>query len=161
MKLQAVEKWWLRIGVSMLFLFFVVAVVDAFVMGNATPHGMKMVDPQKVSTTPPFDKPGIISSKGNKYKVAIVAYTFGFRPANLTIPEGAEVEFQIATSDVVHGYQIPGKTNVNAMVIPGFVTTVKQTFSKPGRYLVLCNEYCGMGHQHMTMHIDVKKKGSR
>jgi cytochrome c oxidase subunit 2 len=35
------------------------------------------------------------------------------------------------------------------MIVPGEVTHVTYTFSRPGEYLVLCHEYCGLGHQQM------------
>ncbi len=41
------------------------------------------------------------------------------------------------------------------MVTPGWVSTVAHTFKKPGKYLLVCNEYCGAGHQLMAGEIVV------
>lgn len=54
-----------------------------------------------------------------------------------------------------NGFQV-ANTNLNAMVMPGHVTKITQKFDKPGKYLVLCNEYCGAGHQVMSTTITVK-----
>lgn len=161
-RLHKAERWFLRVGVFTLICFFAVIVIDvATSASHGVPGGMRMVDPAEVTNTPPFDKPGIKHIKGNQYEAVIVAYTFGFLPQKMSVPEGANVRFVVTSMDVVHGFTIPGKTNVNFMVLPGHVTEASQVFHKAGRYLVLCNEYCGTGHQYMTTHILVTRKGSK
>lgn len=81
--------------------------------------------------------------------------TFGFTPSNIEVPAGANVTFTMTSKDVVHGFQVVG-TNLNAMVMPGYIQKITQKFDKPGEYLVLCNEYCGIGHQMMSTTITVK-----
>jgi cytochrome c oxidase subunit 2 len=80
---------------------------------------------------------------------------FGFTPNNIEIPAGAKVTFVLTSKDVVHGFEVAG-TNINAMVMPGHIQKITQKFDKPGNYLVLCNEYCGAGHQLMSTTITVK-----
>lgn len=154
-ELTKLESWWLQFGLVMLVVFFSVVVTDAALTIRGTPVGMNMIDPVKVRTTTPFDHPGIYQRDGKNIDVAIIASAFQFQPAEITVPVGSTVHFHLASTDVVHGFLIPGKTNVNAMVLPGHVTEVSQRFSKAGRYLVLCDEYCGTEHQHMQMHIVV------
>ena len=36
------------------------------------------------------------------------------------------------------------------MLIPGQVTRTVYTFREPGEYLLLCHEYCGLGHHVMS-----------
>jgi cytochrome c oxidase subunit 2 len=55
----------------------------------------------------------------------------------------------LATPDVTHGMQIVG-TNVNLMAVPGAVNFARVKFTRPGDYLVVCNEYCGISHQNMA-----------
>jgi cytochrome c oxidase subunit 2 len=38
---------------------------------------------------------------------------------------------------------------VNLTVAPGYVSEATATFREPGEYLVVCNEYCGLGHHNM------------
>jgi cytochrome c oxidase subunit 2 len=40
-------------------------------------------------------------------------------------------------------------TNVNAMVVPGYVTQLTAVFPTPGDYLLVCHEFCGAGHHAM------------
>ena len=49
---------------------------------------------------------------------------------------------------MVHGFEIVG-TNANTMVIPGYVAQFTTRFTTPGEYLIVCHEYCGLGHHAM------------
>ena len=58
------------------------------------------------------------------------------------------------TKDVIHGFEVAG-TNVNMMLEPGYISENVYNFNKTGEFLVLCNEYCGVGHHMMTSKIEV------
>jgi len=156
MHLHRLEKIWLVFGISMLVVFLCVIGVAAFALGMQPPSGHShSIDPQKVNETPPFDNPRLEQIGENEYNAYMVAYVFGYSPAKMEIPLGATVHFQITSSDVVHGFEIPG-TNVNLMVVPGEVNHYTHTFTEPGEFLLLCNEYCGAGHEYMATTITVK-----
>ncbi|MEH7388103.1 cytochrome B5, partial [Bacillus sp. JJ1521] len=36
-----------------------------------------------------------------------------------------------------------------------YISSYTQTFSKTGEFLVLCNEYCGVGHHLMMAKVEV------
>jgi cytochrome c oxidase subunit 2 len=122
-------------------------------MSTEMQHGK--VDPAKLQTTAPFDKPGLKQIGDNEYEAVMIAYAFGYNPDPLNVPLGAKVHFIVTSSDVVHGFEMPG-TNVNFMVVPGEVTELTYTFNKRGEFLVLCNEYCGTGHDMMKTTINVQ-----
>jgi len=46
------------------------------------------------------------------------------------VPADTPVKFRLTSADVVHGFLLPD-TNVNTMVVPGFVSEVRTTFSTP------------------------------
>lgn len=161
-RLSTLEAWWLRIGIVMLIGFFATVGIDAFVQGAGNSHGMHIIDPQKVTKTPPFDKPGVYRTAEGTWEAVVVAYAFGFLPnTDLVVPAHTPIHFKVASLDVVHGFQIPGRSNVNLEVLPGHISEKTQTFDTPGRYLVLCHEYCGSGHHFMTSHIRVLKPGEQ
>jgi cytochrome c oxidase subunit 2 len=54
----------------------------------------------------------------------------------------------MVSPDVIHGILVTG-TNVNTMVVPGYVSQVHTTFTKAGDLLMPCHEFCGMGHSQM------------
>lgn len=149
------EKVWLIVSFGVILLFMLATGYQAFVSGMAPPGGMEVIDPQKVHETAPFDQPGITQIGDGEYEVVMIAQLFSFDPGNIEIPAGATVHFKITSPDVIHGFQITG-TNANGMVMPGHVLNMTQTFNEPGEYLVLCNEYCGAGHQFMSTTITVR-----
>ena len=133
MKMHRYEKIWLFLAASMLVIAVAYSGVQTFALGQGPPSGVGMIDPEKVEETAPFDNPGISKIGDNEYEVVMILRAFSFEP----------------------GFQVIG-TNLNAMIMPGHIQEAKQKFKKPGEYLVLCNEYCGVGHQAMSMKIIVK-----
>ncbi|GAB3060344.1 cytochrome c oxidase subunit II [Virgibacillus ainsalahensis] len=155
MKMHRFEEIWLVLGVGILVLSMFVTGYQTFAQGMGPPSDTDTIDPQKVDETAPFDNPGVFEVGDNEYDVVMTLQAFTFTPNEIEVPAGAEVTFKMTSKDVVHGFQIAG-TNVNAMVMPGHIQTITQTFEEPGEYLVLCNEYCGVGHQMMSTTITVK-----
>jgi len=149
------ERIWLMIGIATLAIFLVLFGIMAFGMGLQPPGHMMQIEPKAVTATPPFDHPGITQIGDNEYEANIVAQVFMFNPGDITLPVGAKVHFKVTTPDVVHGLYITD-TNVNMMAVPGHITEFTYTFRKPGEYLVLCHEYCGIGHQLMMGQIHVQ-----
>ena len=155
MKIPRAEEIWLIVGVAIIVLSMAITGYQAFAQGFAPPSGMETIDPQKVDETAPFDEPGVYEIGENEYEVVMTLQAFSFDPGDIEIPAGATVHFTMTSKDVIHGIQIPG-TNMNAMVTPGHIQRITETFDEPGEYLVICNEYCGAGHQLMATTITVK-----
>ena len=155
MKLPRAEEIWLVVGISIIVLSMIVTGYQAFAQGFAPPSGMETINPQKVDETAPFDEPGVYQIGENEYEVVMTLQAFGFDPGDFEIPAGSTVHFTMTSKDVIHGIQIPG-TNMNAMVTPGHIQRITETFDEAGEYLVICNEYCGVGHQLMSTTITVK-----
>jgi cytochrome c oxidase subunit 2 len=149
------EKRWLQAGVALLLLFLAAITTAALADGIIPPSHVQSIDPTRVSSTPPFDHPGLHKIGPNDYEVYTVAHIFAFDPAKISVPVGARVTFYVTSADVEHGFSIPD-TGVNTMVTPGWVSEVSHTFKKAGTYLLVCNEYCGSGHQLMAGSVEVK-----
>lgn len=155
MHVHKLEKIWLVFGITMLAVFLIVLGVATFSYGMAPPSHSHAIDPERIDQTPPFDQPGLKQVGENEYEAAMIAYAFGYKPNDLVVPVGATVHFKVTTPDVIHGFAIPN-TTVNVMVVPGHVSQISYTFDEPGEYLVLCNEYCGGGHEFMKTVITVQ-----
>ncbi|MFC7371345.1 cytochrome c oxidase subunit II [Fictibacillus iocasae] len=154
MHIHKYEKLWLWFGAVCLVAFLSIVGVSAYAMGSHPPSHMETLDPKTATATAPFDKPGLFKKGNKEYEAVMLAQAFTFTPQKLQVPAGSTVTFKVTSTDVVHGFQIPA-TNVNMMITPGYVSTIKQTFTKPGKYLILCNEYCGAGHQVMAVTLEV------
>ncbi|MEH6941612.1 cytochrome c oxidase subunit II [Bacillus sp. JJ722] len=156
MNMHKYEKIWLIFGVTALLVFLSVLGVSAFYMGNQPPSCLVTIDPEKVDTTKPFNKPGLnkVEGKDWDYELVFVASAFSYNPTKVEIPKGAKVKVIATTKDVIHGFEVAG-TNINMMLEPGYVSEHIATFNKTGEFLVLCNEYCGTGHHMMNSRIEV------
>ncbi|XKH49883.1 cytochrome c oxidase subunit II [Chryseomicrobium palamuruense] len=155
MHLHKYEKIWLVFGITCLAVFLTVVGVSAFTDNHHTPAGgIEHIDPEKVRETAPFDNPGVTQLDDDTYQVSIIAMAFGYEGPELKVPVGKEIIFKVTSTDVVHSFTIDD-TKVNMMVVPGQVTTKSYTFDKPGKYLIICNEYCGAGHHFMFTEIEV------
>ncbi|WP_335869112.1 cytochrome c oxidase subunit II [Bacillus sp. 2205SS5-2] len=155
MNMHMDEKIWLTISFGMIMIFMVITGYQAVALEMGPPSHKETIDPQKVDETAPFDQPGVKKIGENEYEVVMTMQIFSFTPMDIEVPAGATVHFTLTSKDVVHGFQVAG-TNINAMIMPGHIQTITQTFDEPGDYLVLCNEYCGVGHQAMSTTISVK-----
>lgn len=155
MHIHRYERIWLTAGVAMLAFFIAVVATAAVVDGFVPPSRVQTIDPTKVSQTPPFDHPGLRKTGDKTYEAYYVAQIFSFTPGTITVPAGSRITFYVTSSDVEHGFSIP-LTGVNTMVTPGWVSAVSHTFAKPGEYLLVCNEYCGGGHQVMAGKVEVR-----
>ena len=139
----------------MLVAFLATITTAAVVDGFVPPSHIQSIDPTKVSETPPFDKPGLRKISTGSYELYYVAHVFSFSPQHVEVPLGAHVTFYITSADVEHGFSVP-ETSINTMVTPGWVSSLSYTFRKPGKFLLVCNEYCGADHQLMAGDIEVK-----
>jgi cytochrome c oxidase subunit 2 len=155
MHIHKAERLWLACGVAMLAVFMGVITTAAVVDGLVPPSHIQTIDPTRVAQTPPFDRPGLRKIADGVYEAYYVARVFAFVPAQIAVPRGARVTFYVTSGDVEHGFSIP-ETGVNVMVTPGWVSTVAHTFNDPGTFLLVCNEYCGSGHQLMAAKVVVK-----
>jgi cytochrome c oxidase subunit II len=153
--MHSAEKIWLVLSFGMIIGFMLITGYQTFALEMGPPSYGERIDPQKVDETAPFDAPGIKQIGENEYEVVMTLQIFSFTPNQIEVPAGSTVHFTLTSKDVVHGFQV-ANTNLNAMVVPGYIQKISQIFDQPGEYLVLCNEYCGAGHQMMATTITVK-----
>lgn len=139
----------------MLIVFLAALAVAAFADGINTPSGRQTIDPARISQTPPFDHPGLRRLRDGTYEAYYVARVFSFEPSDLAVPANVPIRFYVTSADVMHGFYVPG-TDLNMMAEPGWVNSELHIFRKKGTYLLICHEYCGIGHQNMFAKIEVR-----
>lgn len=150
------EKMWIGLSIVLLALmggaaaFNVLHAVLPVVRSSTTQH----LDLGQLARTP-FGKPGLKRLGFKTFEVYITAQAFAFTPNEIRLKAGDALELHVTSKDVIHGLQILN-TSINIEVIPGEVATVTHTFKKPGVYLMVCNEYCGIGHHVMMARIVVE-----
>jgi cytochrome c oxidase subunit 2 len=155
MHIHRSERAWLWFGVATLVIFLGLIAFAAIADGIQPPSHIQTIDPTRVAQTPPFDHPGVRSIGDHAVEAYIIAHYPAFSPSTISVPVGTEVTFYVTSPDVVHGFFVEG-TDVNMMVVPGWVSSESHRFTTPGTYLLLCNEYCGVDHHYMYGSIEVK-----
>jgi cytochrome c oxidase subunit 2 len=83
----------------------------------------------------------------------MLAFRFGWTP-ELVLQEDTKYTIWISSADVLHGFSIVGQ-NLNLQIAPRLGFGANLTPDAPGRYRIICNEYCGLGHQDMTSFLNV------
>ena len=148
------EKIWMWAAGVLIVAFL--ATIAVGVAGSALqpPSHVETIDPTKIWNDPRFVRRGVTLDEHGA-TVVVVGMMFAFMPAEIRVPAGRRVTFRVTSADVTHGFQIVG-TNGNTMIVPGYVSQFTTVFREPGEYLIVCNEYCGLGHHLMSAKLIVE-----
>ena len=55
----------------------------------------------------------------------------------------------VSSTDLQHGFSLQ-PLNMNFQILPGYDHVLTLTPTTTGRFSIICNEFCGAGHQTMT-----------
>jgi cytochrome c oxidase subunit 2 len=82
--------------------------------------------------------------------VEITARRFEFSPAEVVLRKDEAVTLRLRSLDVTHGFFQRG-LGIDLEIEPGKVTEVTITPRSAGRYVTICDHFCGSGHGNMKM----------
>lgn len=86
-----------------------------------------------------------------------IGQQYSFTPQCVVVPSDTPITFRATSADVVHGLLITG-TNINTMLVPGYVSDLPIRFKALGDHVMPCQEFCGIGHQGMWGKVRVVDK---
>lgn len=85
--------------------------------------------------------------------VYVVGQRFIWDGLPVVLEAGKEYDFHLSSYDVQHGFSVRPEESlskqINLQVFPGSEWVVPMSFDEPGTYHVICNEFCGNGHNSM------------
>jgi cytochrome c oxidase subunit 2 len=87
--------------------------------------------------------------------VEIVAKRFQFTPSEVTLKKDEPVILRLRSEDVTHGFYMK-KLGIDATIAPGQTTDVPLTPHEAGRFVTICDHFCGAGHGNMKMTLKVE-----
>jgi cytochrome c oxidase subunit 2 len=153
------EKRWVMVMIAMLTVMMAVLVVTTATGALHPPSNVEIVDPQTLHLAGEFVESNLGSAvePDGSVIVRIIGEQYIFVPACVVVPAQTPVKFRLTSADVVHGFLLPD-TNVNTMVVPGFVAELRTSFARPGDYVMPCHEFCGLGHHGMWTQVRVVGK---
>jgi cytochrome c oxidase subunit II len=144
------ENRWLAVVLAILTVMMAIIVVTGITHALHPPSNVETIDPTTLHLGGEFAESnlGTAAEPDGSVTVRMIGEQYSFVPQCAQVPVDTPVKFRITSTDVIHGFLLPA-TNVNTMVVPGFVAEVRTTFSRPGIYQMPCNEFCGYGHHGM------------
>ena len=157
------ERWILRTELLWAFgvgVFIAAALsmilITALTINVNPPSNVERIDPKTLHLSGEFAEHNLGTLVGSDGRVTVraIATQFMFVPRCIAVPTKRPVTLRFATPDVIHGLLITG-TNVNTMVVPGFVAQVHAQFTRADELLMPCHEYCGLGHSEMWATVQV------
>lgn len=155
MRIDLYERIWMWGAVVLIVIFVSALLYSAGAQAVRPPSHVETIDPAKIFTDSDFSRFGVTVTEDGEIEVRIVALMFVFLPNEIRVPHGRPIKFRLTSSDVIHGFQIVS-TNANSTVIPGYVSQFRITFPEAGEYLIVCNEFCGLGHHVMQAKLIVE-----
>jgi cytochrome c oxidase subunit 2 len=172
MHVDPLEKVWVWVTGLLTVIMLGSIFYTAFTLGVHPPSNVETIDSTRLHLTEEFaeDNLGVKKNADGSVRVTLVATRYGFYPQHVEVPADTDVTFRFATPDVLHGLHIPG-TNVDTMVIPGYVSEVNTRLDydsvaqvarmegEKAHVPLYCNEYCGLGHHSMWSRVTVVPKG--
>lgn len=151
----AERRWAWLVGAIVVSLL---AMMAYMVLHWATmpPQRMETIDPGTLHLAGEFteDNLGSALEADGSVTVRVLANQYAFTPACVLVPSDTPVTIRATSADVVHGFSV-SNTNVNMMLVPGYIANVKARFSTPADLLMPCHEFCGIGHADMWAHVKV------
>ncbi|CAI50238.1 cox-type terminal oxidase subunit II [Natronomonas pharaonis DSM 2160] len=85
--------------------------------------------------------------------VYIAGRRFDWDGLPVVLEAGREYDIHLGAYDVQHGFSVrPEETlskQINLQIFPDHEWVIPMTFEEPGTYQVICNEFCGRGHNGM------------
>jgi len=158
---DSLERKW--IWISLFLAFFMAGMLGFYAVASNLhpPSNVETIDSSRLHLTEEFaeDKLGVKTNADGSLTVTLVAARYGFYPPVIEVPADTPVTFRIASADVLHGVHVPF-TNMTTMIVPGYISEVRTSFPRTGKFSLLCNEYCGLGHDAMWSRLVVVPKSA-
>lgn len=152
------ENRWFLIMAGMLAALMAIIVLTSITHALHPPSNVEPIDPVTLQLHGEFVESNLGTAlEVDGVTVRLIAQQYSFVPDCIKVPVDTPVKFRLTSADVIHGF-ILGDTNVNTMVVPGYVSEVRTSFAIPGEYHMPCHEFCGLGHQGMWARVVVVSK---
>lgn len=159
MHINGTERKWFVLSFAMAFAMMGILAAYAINKNIHPPSNVETIDSTTLHLSEEFneDNLGIKRLDDGSLRVTMVAARYGFFPHNMKVPVDTPITFRLASADVLHGVHT-AFTNMNTMVVPGYISELTTTFPNTGTFPMFCNEYCGLGHDYMWSRLNVVSK---
>lgn len=154
----AESRWAILVGAIIAFLVGMVVYMSVH-WAAMPPVRTETIDPGTLHLAGEFVEHnlGAVAEADGTVTLRLVANQYSFTPSCIAVPVDTPIQIRGTAADVVHGFSV-GQSNVNVMLVPGYVSNFHTKFEKTGEHAMPCHEYCGVGHAAMWARIKIIEK---
>ena len=156
-----VERRWAVLSIGIIGLLIVMAAYTGIHQAVMPQPLVETADPRTLHISGEFIESNLGSAVESDGSVTVraIGQQYSFTPQCIVVPTGTPIMFRATSADVIHGFLIE-HTNVNTMLVPGYISTATTKFSTPANLVMPCHEFCGTGHEGMWGRIQVIDKAA-
>jgi cytochrome c oxidase subunit 2 len=153
------ERRWSTVAVLIIAALVVIAVFGGLHEAVMPQARVETADPRTLHITGEFIESNLGSNvePDGSVTVRAVGQQYSFTPQCIVIPTDTPVTLRATSADVVHGLLIE-HSNINTMLVPGYISIITMRFPTPGDRVMPCHEFCGIGHEGMWGRVKVIDK---
>jgi cytochrome c oxidase subunit 2 len=154
----AETRWAWLVGAIIAFLVGMVVYMSLH-WAAMPPVRTETIDPGTLHLSGEFVEAnlGSVQEGDGSVTVRVLANQYSFTPSCVLVPANTPLRIRGTAADVVHGFSV-SQSNVNLMLIPGYISNFRTRFEKTGEFVMPCHEYCGVGHAAMWARVRVVDK---
>jgi cytochrome c oxidase subunit 2 len=158
---ERTEKRWAIVSICIIVLLAFLAAFAGIHQATMPQARVQTIDPTRLHLSGEFVEAnlGSMLESNGAVTVRAVGQQYSFTPACILVPAETPITLRATSADVVHGILVQG-TNINTMLVPGYVSEQLMRFEKPGEHLMPCQEFCSFGHEGMWGKVKVIDKES-
>jgi len=155
------ERNWAMISIVIIIVMTLLAAVAGLHRATMPQARVQTTDPARLHRAGEFVESNLGSEleADGSVTVRAIGQQYSFTPACILVPADTPITLRATSADVVHGILIQG-TNVNTMLVPGYISEQLMRFSRTGDYLMPCQEFCSFGHEGMWGNVRVIDKAA-
>jgi cytochrome c oxidase subunit 2 len=156
---ERTERRWATISIAIAVVLTLLAALAGIHRATMPQTWVEATDPARLHLSGEFVESNLGSAAESDGSVTVraIGQQYSFTPACILVPAQTPISLRATSADVVHGMLIQG-TNINTMLVPGYVTEQRMRFDKTGDYLMPCQEFCSFGHEGMWGKVKVIDK---
>ncbi|WGD48643.1 cytochrome C oxidase subunit II [Bradyrhizobium sp. CB1650] len=153
------ERRWAVISVIVIVGMALLAAFAGIHRATMPQPRVETTDPSRLHLAGEFVESnlGSVLEADGAVTVRAIGQQYSFTPACIVVPSETPITLRATSADVVHGILIQG-TNVNTMLVPGYISEQLMRFETTGDYLMPCQEFCSFGHEGMWGKVRVVDK---
>jgi cytochrome c oxidase subunit II len=156
-----VERRWSLVSVAIIVLLIFLTTFAGVHQATMPQARVETADPRTLHIAGEFIESNLGSAvePDGSVTVRLIGQQYSFTPQCIVVPTDTPITFRATSADVVHGFLIE-HTNVNTMLVPGYIASVNTRFPAPAERYMPCHEFCGIGHHGMWARVQIIEKAT-